>query len=141
MNSADNRQGLARASGKYLLGTRMASLSEINLYVLSKRGGYTVFKENLRGKEVIIEADERQKRYILCYNPKEAGRQRRHREQAPKQDAEREKRNVAGTCYRFVPSLARPRLLMGSLFFFHAESEYIMQGFFIQMGQELCVGK
>ena len=81
MNSEDNRQELARACGKFLLATRMASVSEINQKVLSKRGRYTVFKDNLHAKEVVLGDGERRKRYILCYNPKEAERQRKHRVQ------------------------------------------------------------
>jgi hypothetical protein len=80
MNSADNRTELARACGKYLLACRMANVTEIKRDVLSKRGRYTVFKDNLHAKEVIVGDGERRKRYILCYNPKEAERQRRHRQ-------------------------------------------------------------
>jgi hypothetical protein len=80
VNSAENRSELARACGKYLLACRMASVAEIKRDVLSKRGRYTVFKDNLHAKEVIVGDGERRKRYILCYNPKEAERQRRHRD-------------------------------------------------------------
>lgn len=79
MNSEDNRKELARACGKYLLACRMASVAEIKEQVLSKRGRYTVFKDNLQAKEVIVGDGECRKRYILCYNPKEAERQRKHR--------------------------------------------------------------
>jgi len=81
MNSEDNRTELARACGKYLLACRMTSVAEIKRDVLSKRGRYTVFGDNLSAKEVIIGDGERRKRYILCYNPKEARRQQKHREQ------------------------------------------------------------
>ena len=80
MNSADNRSELAKACGKYLLACRMASVAEIKRDVLTKRGRYTVFKDNLHAKEVIVGDGERRKRYILCYNPKEAKRQRNHRQ-------------------------------------------------------------
>ena len=80
MNSEDNRTELARACGKYLLACRMANVTEIKRDVLSKRGRYTVFKDNLHAKEVIVGDGERRKRYILCYNPKEAERQRQHRQ-------------------------------------------------------------
>ena len=73
MNSEDNRsQNLPRACGKYLLACRMANVAEIKRDVLSKRGRYTVFKDNLHAKEVIVGDGQRRKRYILCYNPKEA---------------------------------------------------------------------
>lgn len=81
MNSADNRKELAKACGKYLLATRMANVAEIKQEVLTKRGRYTVIKDNLHAKEVIVGQGERRRRYILCYNPKEAERQRRHREE------------------------------------------------------------
>jgi transposase len=81
MNSEDNRTELARACGKYLLACRMANVAEIKRDVLSKRGRFTVFRDNLHAKEVIVGDGERRKRYILCYNPKEAERQRKHREE------------------------------------------------------------
>jgi len=79
INSEDNRHELGRACGKYLLACRMASVSEIKRDVLSKKGRYTVIKNNLHAKEVIIGDGEMRKRYILCFNPKEAKRQRKHR--------------------------------------------------------------
>jgi transposase len=79
INSEDNRQELSRACGKYLLACRMANVTEIKRDVLSKRGRYTVIKDNLKAKEVIIGDGEMRKRYILCFNPKEAKRQRNHR--------------------------------------------------------------
>jgi len=78
INSEDNRHELGRACGKYLLACRMASVSEIKRDVLSKKGRYTVIKDNLHAKEVIIGDGEMRKRYILCFNPKEAKRQRKH---------------------------------------------------------------
>jgi transposase len=79
INSEENRAELSRACGKYLLATRMSSVSEVKNKVLSKRGKYRVVKENLHAKEVIVGDGERRRRYILCYNPKEAERQRKHR--------------------------------------------------------------
>jgi len=80
MNSQDNRTEISRACGKYLLACRMANVAEIKRDVLSKRGRYTVFKDNLHAKEVIVGDGERRKRYILCFNPKEAERQEKHRQ-------------------------------------------------------------
>ena len=79
INSEQNRDTLARACGKYLLAARMGSVSEVKNEVLGKRGRYHVIRENLQAKEVIIGEGERRRRYILCYNPREAERQRRHR--------------------------------------------------------------
>jgi len=79
MNSAGNRSELARACGKYILATRMSSVSEVKQKVLSKRGKYKILQENLHAKEVIVGDGERRRRYILCFNPKEAERQKKHR--------------------------------------------------------------
>jgi len=79
VNSEDNREELARACGKYLLATRMANVAEIKQKVLTKRGKNTVLQDNLHVKEVIVGDGERRRRYILCYNPKEAKRQKKHR--------------------------------------------------------------
>jgi len=81
MNSAENKKELSKACGKYLLASRMASVSEIRDTVLSKRGRYTVISDNLHAKEVITGDGERRKRYVLCYNPSEARRQKKHREE------------------------------------------------------------
>ena len=79
MNSSENRHELSRACVTYLLASRMASVSEIRETVLSKRGPYTAIRDNLHAKEVILGEGERRKRYILCYNPSEARRQKKHR--------------------------------------------------------------
>ena len=79
MNSQENREELGRACGKYILAARMASVGEIKKEVLSKRGCYQVISDNLQAKEVIVGDGERRRRYILCYNPKEAKRQHKHR--------------------------------------------------------------
>lgn len=81
MNFASNREELARACGKYLLATRMVTIAEIKTEVLSQPGRYTEITDNLHAKEVIIGDGERRRRYILCYNPKEAERQRAHRDE------------------------------------------------------------
>lgn len=81
MNSIENKKELSKACGKYLLASRMALVSEIRDTVLSKRGRYTVISDNLHAKEVITGDGERRRRYILCYNPSEARRQKKHREE------------------------------------------------------------
>jgi len=81
MNSETNRDELARVCGKYLLATRMGSVSEVRDEVLTKRGRYHVIRDSLHAKEVIVGDGERRRRYILCYNPKEAIRQKKHREE------------------------------------------------------------
>jgi hypothetical protein len=80
MNSAESRKELAKACGKYLLAARMGSVKEIKEEVLSRPGRYTQISDNLLAKEVTVGNGELRRRYILCYNPKEAERQRQHRE-------------------------------------------------------------
>jgi transposase len=80
MSSENNRTELAKACGRYLLACRMASVAEIQREVLTKRGRYTRFNDNLHAKEVIVGDGERRRRYILCYNPAEAERQAQHRQ-------------------------------------------------------------
>lgn len=78
MNSESNRKELAKACGTYLLATRMASVKEIKETVLSLPGRYRKLTDNLHAKEVTLVNG---KRYIICFNPKEANRQARHREE------------------------------------------------------------
>ncbi len=111
MNSEANRNELARACGKYLLACRMANVSQIRRDVLSKRGRYTVIRDNLHAKEVIVGDGERRKRYILCYNPKEAERQREHRKMIVAMlEAELDRhRDQSATAQWAIELLASPR--------------------------------
>jgi transposase len=84
-NSQENRDELSKACGKYLLATRMGGVSGVKEDVLTKPGRYKVISENLHAKEVVVGDGERRRRYILCYNPREAERQRKHREQVVKE--------------------------------------------------------
>jgi transposase len=81
LNSKGNREELAKACGKYLLASRMGSVSEIKGEVLSRAGRYKTIAENLKAKEVIVGDGVLHRRYILCYNPLEAERERKHRQQ------------------------------------------------------------
>jgi transposase len=84
-NSQENRDELAKACGKYLLATRMGSVSEVKEEVLARGGRFKVITENLHAKEVTVGDGELRRRYIVCYNPREAERQRKHREQVVKE--------------------------------------------------------
>ena len=80
MNSETTRKELAKACGKYLLASRMGSVKEIKEEVLSRKGRYKVISDNLHVKEVFVGDGVRATRYILCYNPLQAERERKHRE-------------------------------------------------------------
>lgn len=81
MSSEDNRMELARACGRYVLACRAASIKEIRETVLGRPGRYKVVADNLQVKEVIVGHGELRRRYIVCYNPEQAERERKHREQ------------------------------------------------------------
>jgi transposase len=85
MNSQENQRELAKACGKYLLAVRMGSVAEVKEEVLQRSGRYKIIAENLHAKEVLVGDGERRRRYIVCYNPREAKRQRQHRQQVIKE--------------------------------------------------------
>ena len=71
MVSREVIQGLEARGVRYILGMRLRRDKEVREEVLSRPGRYRVVGENLRVKEVWVEG----RRYILCYNPKEAERE------------------------------------------------------------------
>lgn len=81
MNSAANRAELARACGKYVLACRVGSVAEIRDDVLTRAGRFKELADNLHVKEVVVGDGALRRRYILCRNPKQAKRERLHREQ------------------------------------------------------------
>jgi hypothetical protein len=80
MNSEDNRRSLALGNGKYILASRMRAGDEVTTDVLARAGRYQEVADNLRVKEVIVGDGERRQRYVVCHNPLEQERQRKHRE-------------------------------------------------------------
>jgi transposase len=75
LNSQENRDELAKACGTYLLATRKEE-------VLSRPGRYKKLSENLHVKEIVVGGQGvARRRYFLCYNPREAKRQGKHREE------------------------------------------------------------
>jgi len=89
MNSEENRRTLSLGNGKYILGSKMRAGDEVTKDVLARAGRYHDVKGNLRVKEVLVGDGARQKRYVVCHNPDEETRQRKHREKLVAQlDAE-----------------------------------------------------
>jgi transposase len=80
-DSLDNRAELARACGRYVLAVRAGSLKEVKQDVLSRSGRYKRVADNLRVKEVVVGEGELRRRYLVCHNPAQAERQKKHREQ------------------------------------------------------------
>lgn len=85
MNSEESRKELAKACGKYILASRAGSVAEIRDIVLARPGRYKVISDNLQAKEVTVGDGVRRRRYIVCYNPKQAKRERKHREKVIEQ--------------------------------------------------------
>jgi hypothetical protein len=128
MVSAPNLKALSRGGGKYLLCMPMRRGDEITQDGLSRPGRYQSVAENLQVKEVIVGEGERRRRYVLCYNPQEAERQRSHRaevvqeleaelaslrEAADEQHSKRECELRASARYgRYLKLTAQGRLLL-----------------------------
>ena len=79
MYSADNLGELSRGLGRYVLAVPMRRVQDIDTAVLTRPGRYRQVADNLQVKEVWVGDGERRKRYVLCFNPLEAERQRQHR--------------------------------------------------------------
>ncbi len=82
MVSAENLEHLAAGGGRYLVGTRLKAGDEVTKRVINRPGRYRPVREHLRVKEVWVphrDAGERRRRYVVCFNPQEAERQRWHR--------------------------------------------------------------
>jgi hypothetical protein len=79
MNSEENRRTLALGGGKYILASRMRAGDEVTRDVITRAGRYQKVADNLRVKEVIVGDGERRRRYVVCSNPVEAERQKKHR--------------------------------------------------------------
>ena len=81
MYSAANLVELSRGLGRYVLAVPMRRVQDVEAEVLTRQGRYRQVADNLQVKEVWIGEGERRKRYVLCFNPVEAERQRQHRMQ------------------------------------------------------------
>ena len=81
MVSAENLTTLARSGGKYIVCMPIHRGSEVATEVVTRPGRYQHVAENLQVKEVVVGDGERRRRYVVCYNPQEAERQERHRQE------------------------------------------------------------
>jgi transposase len=80
MNSEESRRTLSLGNGKYILASRMRAGDEVTTEVLTRAGRYHEVRDNLRVKEVVVGDGERRQRYVVCHNPDEQDRQRKHRD-------------------------------------------------------------
>ena len=85
MVSKANLETLARGGGKYILCMPIHRGGEVARAVVTRPGRYQKLTDNLEVKEVTVGDGERRRRYVVCYNPEEAERQKQHRDQVLKE--------------------------------------------------------
>ena len=85
MVSEDNLKHLSRSGGKYIVCMPIHRGGEVAKEVLTRPGRFQEVADNLRVKEVMVGDGERRRRYVVCHNPQEEIRQRKHREQVLKE--------------------------------------------------------
>jgi len=76
MVSEDNLSLIKREGYEYIVGVRMRKLKKIKNTVLSTPGRYKDVEDNLKVKEIRLDKE----RYIICYNPYEAEKDRKDRD-------------------------------------------------------------
>jgi transposase len=79
MVSAENLRTLSLGGGKYIVCMPWTPGGEVTEEVTTRAGRYKEVADNLRVKEVIVGEGERRRRYVVCHNPEEEKRQRKHR--------------------------------------------------------------
>lgn len=79
MVSAENLRTLSLGGGKYIVCMPLKLGSEVAEKVMTRGGRYQTVADNLRVKEVVVGDGERRRRYVVCHNPLEVVRQRKHR--------------------------------------------------------------
>lgn len=80
-SSEDNLKILQKGGGHYIAGEKMRSGKESVEEALSRAGRFKTVKDNLEVKEIIVGDGEKRIRYILVRNPKEAEKDKAHREE------------------------------------------------------------
>ena len=79
-SSADNLAYLRRAGGHYIAGMRMRDGNPLVEAVLARQGRYQQVRDNLRVKEVRLDGTDQ--RFVVCYNPDQAERDKAGRDEA-----------------------------------------------------------
>jgi hypothetical protein len=82
--SAANRRFLQQGDGHYILGEKLRGGTPAADAALSRQGRYRTVRDNLQVKEVRLDTDLADDRFVICYNPAEAQR-----------DADRRTRHIA----------------------------------------------
>lgn len=79
MVSAENLRTLSLGGGKYIVCMPLTPGGEVATEVTTRGGRYKDVADNLKVKEVFVGDGERRRRYVVCHNPQEVKRQRKHR--------------------------------------------------------------
>ena len=72
--SAENRRYLQRGAGHYILGEKLRGGTPAADAALSRQGRYQKVRDNLEVKEVKLDKDLADDRFVICFNPIEAER-------------------------------------------------------------------
>lgn len=72
--SAANRRYLQRAGGHYILGEKLRGDSDEAKAALARQGRYKTVAGNLQVKEVKLDKDLADDRFVICFNPEAAER-------------------------------------------------------------------
>ena len=80
-SSSDNLDYLTRAGGHYIAGERMRTGAPLVEAALARQGRYSTVRDNLRVKEVRLDAAPG-RRWVICHNPEEATREKAQRDAA-----------------------------------------------------------
>jgi Transposase DDE domain len=104
MVSAKNLAALEALGFQSIVGVKMRGVREVRDEVLARAGRYQLVRENLQVKEVQIE----DRRYVICFNPEEAAKDRADREQIL---ATLEQKLASGGVKRLIPNRGYRRFL------------------------------
>jgi hypothetical protein len=104
MVSKKSLQALEAQGFQHIVGMKMRGSLEVRAEVLARAGRYQVVRDNLHVKEVLV--DDR--RYVVCFNPEEAAKDRADRE---KLIAAIEQKLQSGGVKRLIPNRGYRRFL------------------------------
>jgi transposase len=79
--SEENLAQLRRGGGRYIVAMPWRKGTEVVEEVIGHPGRFQVVRQNLQVKEVWIGEGDGRRRYVVCFNPKEAERQKAHRDE------------------------------------------------------------
>ncbi len=79
--SAENRRYLQRCGGHYILGEKLRSTNKEAAAALGRQGRYHTVAGNLQVKEVVVDDGTMRDRFVVCYNPDEASRDKAVRDE------------------------------------------------------------